>query len=488
MEVVPLVAASNGWHSENSDFCNQCDALKDCYWVFEANNNTSCYYAGQLSDCDLCVESFSIQKSQKLYWCVDCRKCFDSKFLHNSQNCSFSWFLKNCSSCEYCFGSINLQSKKYYFYNKKYSKEEYFKKLESIDLSSYSSLENIKQQTSEFFQSFPHPECIGKNNEQSSGNYLNNTQNCKNCYDVQDAQNCKNVFYGFGLSNVHDMTVYWDWGVEFCYDNHEIGQNVRNVCFSEQIWEWCSNIFYCKMCIQQCHDLFWCIGLRNSSYCIFNVQYTQEEYFVLRQKIIEHMRSKTSALGVRTPVFTKKGLGVVEWWEFFPMEYSPFWYNETVAQDYFPVNPPLPSGHLPFEGEISQNSPPAREGLGVGALFNWSNYEPPNPQVSKIIPADKLPENIVDIPDDILNWAIKCKNTQKPFRIIKPELAFYRKYNLPIPRLHPDERHALNITKRNPRELVERQCDKCNISINTTYSRNSKYRVYCKKCYKNEIV
>lgn len=139
---------------------------------------------------------------------MDCRECFDSKFLHNSQNCSFSWFLKNCSSCEYCFGSINLQSKKYYFYNKKYSKEEYFKKLESIDLSSYSSLENIKQQTSEFFQSFPHPECIGKNNEQSSGNYLNNTQNCKNCYDVQDAQNCKNVFYGFGLSNVHDMTVY----------------------------------------------------------------------------------------------------------------------------------------------------------------------------------------------------------------------------------------------------------------------------------------
>jgi len=79
--------------------------------------------------------------------------------------------------------------------------------------------------------------------------------------------------------------------------------------------------------------------------------------------------------------------------------------------------------------------------------------------VDKIIPANKLPENIADIPDDILNWAIECEITKKPFRIIKEELEFYRKHNLPIPRRHPDQRHLDRMSLRNPRKLFERICD-----------------------------
>lgn len=78
--------------------------------------------------------------------------------------------------------------------------------------------------------------------------------------------------------------------------------------------------------------------------------------------------------------------------------------------------------------------------------FNWSDYEPPFPKVEKIIPANKLPDDITKIPDDILNWAIECEVTQKPFRIIKQELEFYRKHNLPIPRRHPDQRYIERFT------------------------------------------
>jgi hypothetical protein len=52
-----------------------------------------------------------------------------------------------------------------------------------------------------------------------------------------------------------------------------------------------------------------------------------------------------------------------------------------------------------------------------------------------------LPDDIAKIPDDILNWAIECEVTGKPFRIIKQELDFYRKRGLPIPRKHPDQRY-----------------------------------------------
>lgn len=60
--------------------------------------------------------------------------------------------------------------------------------------------------------------------------------------------------------------------------------------------------------------------------------------------------------------------------------------------------------------------------------YRWSDYEAPFPKVDKIIPAAKLPENIADIPDDILNWAIECEATGRPYRIIRQELEIYRKY------------------------------------------------------------
>ena len=43
---------------------------------------------------------------------------------------------------------------------------------------------------------------------------------------------------------------------------------------------------------------------------------------------------------------------------------SPFGYNETIAQDYFPLT--------------------REEALAKG--FNWSDYEAPSPQVTKTIP------------------------------------------------------------------------------------------------------
>jgi hypothetical protein len=52
-----------------------------------------------------------------------------------------------------------------------------------------------------------------------------------------------------------------------------------------------------------------------------------------------------------------------------------------------------------------------------------------------------LPEDTAKIPDDILNWAIDCEDTGKPFRIVRQELEFYRKHSLPIPRKHPDQRY-----------------------------------------------
>jgi len=98
-----------------------------------------------------------------------------------------------------------------------------------------------------------------------------------------------------------------------------------------------------------------------------------------------------------------------------------------------------------------------------------------------------LPKNISDIPDDILNWAIECDETKKLFKIIPQELEFYRKYNLPIPKKHPDQRHLDRMKLRNPRKLYNRKCDKCNVDMKTTYDPNREELVYCEECYNKEI-
>jgi hypothetical protein len=99
-----------------------------------------------------------------------------------------------------------------------------------------------------------------------------------------------------------------------------------------------------------------------------------------------------------------------------------------------------------------------------------------------------LPADIKDIPDDILNWAVECEVTSKPFRIIKQELDFYRKHSLPIPRRHPDQRHLDRMSLRNPRRLYDRSCDKCGVDIRTTYSPDRSEIVYCEGCYGEEMI
>jgi hypothetical protein len=60
--------------------------------------------------------------------------------------------------------------------------------------------------------------------------------------------------------------------------------------------------------------------------------------------------------------------------------------------------------------------------------------------VTKTIPAGKLPYDITKIPDDVLNWAILCEKTGKPYKIQPLELDLHRRHGLPISRLHPIER------------------------------------------------
>ena len=115
-----------------------------------------------------------------------------------------------------------------------------------------------------------------------------------------------------------------------------------------------------------------------------------------------------------------------EWLEFFHPSLSPFGYNETVAQEYYPL----------------------QQSDSLLKRYKWSDYESPKPVSDKVIQGKDLPESIDEVQDDILHYAIACEVTGKLFRIQPQELVFYRKHHIPLPRKHPDQRHLERLALR----------------------------------------
>jgi hypothetical protein len=110
------------------------------------------------------------------------------------------------------------------------------------------------------------------------------------------------------------------------------------------------------------------------------------------------------------------------------------------------------------------------------------------------------------VDDSILQETIGCQHEGKcthqcttAFKIIGEELSFYRRMNLPLPRLCPNCRHYERLAQRNPLRLWHRgcMCDKathqhgtghCSNEFETSYAPERKEIVYCEQCYNAEVV
>ncbi len=118
--------------------------------------------------------------------------------------------------------------------------------------------------------------------------------------------------------------------------------------------------------------------------------------------------------------------------------------------------------------------------------WRWSDYQS-EVKADKIIPGARLPDTIKAVPDDVLNWAIACEATGKPFKITPQELKFYRDRNIPLPHFHPDERYRCRMALRNSRQLWDRTCDKCGVAFRTTYAPDQPEKIFCETCYLKEV-
>ena len=220
--------------------------------------------------------------------------------------------------------------------------------------------------------------------------------------------------------------------MNFSYEN--VDNNVgNNVAFSITTYN-SHDVRYCMSCHSGA-NLFGCVSLRNKEYCILNRQYSPSEY----DDLISKIKSQMSKMG--------------EYGEFFPPELSPFAYNETIAQEYFPLT--------------------KEQVLAKG--YHWKEPEIKNYTIGGDIVA--------------CEHGGKCEEAcTTAFKMIPSELQFYERMKLPHPRLCPNCRHYARLKQRNPLKLWQRQCAKCAKDIETSFAPERPEIVYCEPCYQNEIL
>ena len=409
--------------SENCEYTNYGFGNKSCYMALCAWSENVYYGWAALRSRDG-IDLTKVDECTECYECIDCFRSTRLLFSKNCYQCHDSAFLINCTNAQNCFGSINLNHKQYVFLGKQLTKEQYEAKMATIKFDNQ-KVEEMRSYMKAFSEKSIHRAYIGVNNSNSSGNYLDNTENCYQCYDTLQAKDC--AYCDFAGGGAQDIWSCSNGGIGSNLVYESMGFSaMNNVAFLLYGRE-CSDSFYNQYCFSSNH-LFGCIGLSRKEYRIFNKQYSREGYEALVPKIIQHM---------------KKGN---EWGDFFPAALSPYGYNETIAQDYFPLT----------KEQVIQKG--------------WKWKEEAHVAKNEETETVKI-----------------CKKCQHTFQLIEQELLFYKRFSLPHPDHCPECRHQRRVNQRNPRKLFDRTCAKCTAPIQTTYSPDRPETIYCEECYLKEV-
>ncbi|KKP85856.1 hypothetical protein A3B84_01205 [Candidatus Nomurabacteria bacterium RIFCSPHIGHO2_02_FULL_35_13] len=430
--------------SINSEYSNGGRDLKNGYYVMACYHVEDAWYSSMIQKSRNVMDSLYIWDSEFIYECFSSDHLYKSSFIYFSSNCIDSIFLFDCRNCQNCFGCVNLRNNRYCVYNKQLSKEEYESFINSVFPLSKEALNSYEKKFWDLVKTLP---ANGPRNIATSNVSGVNITNSKNLYDVIDADNSENIRHADGaLSHRDSMDFLFSGGnSSLLYMTTNIGSQSSRVKFSlsSKGCTDCEFIFNSK----NLNNCFMCFGLQNKSYCVLNRQYTEEEYF----KIIDDIKFKCLEEGIYG-----NGLG---------LEFSAQAYNFSLAQISFPLSDKeivKLGGYVAKEPET-----------------NVGNIE--------VIKYKDLPKTIQEVSNDILNKAILCETSSRPFRITASELGFYRRMNLPLPDMHP----LLRIEKRlrfvKDGKKYKAVCKKCDKDIETVFNPSENFLIYCDKCYQQEV-
>lgn len=418
----------------NSDYANDASSIKNCYLTFDVSYLEDSFYgesAWKLKNCIDFLNSFDCELSYEISYCTKSYNLFFSEYC---ANCYDSYFLRDCVGCNNCFACCNLINAKHCIWNKQYSEDEYYKEIKKLKkkLNNYSELKQLQKQFLDFIIKFPKRATRGVKNDNCTGDNINYSKGCYYCFDSNNSENCRYAYKMMnGAKECMDVTI-WGENTELCYNSGGVGMKSYNNICCHYAWRSASNLTYCYFCHRNVKDMLGCVNMQSDQYCILNKRYSKKDYLLLREKIINKLKQE----------------GV--YGDFFPAYINPFCYNETQAQEYFPLT--------------------KEQAINKG--WTWKNEKNNSEGEHDHVCLRGLPT---------------CISCNKNFKIIPQEKKFYQDNEIAFPQKCPNCRHLDRIKFRNPNKFWQRLCDKCNQQIMTTYSPDRPEKIYCKKCYQKEV-
>ena len=463
----------------NSDYVSQCRDVKNCYmatsivsseninYSYRVDKSRDCFDVAFVEGSEGCVELTYGVKSSGVSHSVLVEDSFDSQLLYDCRNC------KNSILC------INKRNASYQIGEAVYSKEEFTREREKLNLGSYKNLKEAKARLLRDSLRYPRKFAYLEQCVNVIGDHIYNSKNCYSCFDSYGIENCKYMLVGIaGAKDCQDIS-FGGLKSELCYEGTSIiGSHIFFSIFTQPA----QYVWYSDSC--DASFLFGCSGIHGGQYYILNKPYSKEEFMKLKDRIVEQMNA--------VPYTDKRG-NTYRYGEYFPPELSAFAYNESHAQDYFPLS--------------------KEEVLGQG--MKWREREVRSYEVS--LTSEDIPDHIRDADDSITEKIISCDHKEKgcvhqcasAFRILPLELQFYRTKGLPLPRLCSNCRHYERLIVRNPLQLWHRTCTcagevssngiyqntashthgstACLSEFETSYSPDRPEIVYCAQCYQAEV-
>ncbi len=436
---VPRLALLN-FNAENSDYCNSTVGNKNCYLIFGGDHNEDCMFGSLSMHNQGVIDADFSNQNRSCYMMSDCTNCYECQFAFDSKNCSSSYLISDCSNCKDCILCTNLNNAQYCINNVQLSKDAYEKqKAEIINGSFEQQQKNLKQfmeLRAKRIVKFAHI----VSSENSSGDYLKSCNNCFNCYDSSDSQDLSNTIFAAKAKDTHNSSMLGDQ-TELGYDIISTS-NCYNSRHSYGVLD-SYNVEYSDLTINS-HDIFGGVCMQKKEYCILNKQYSKSDFETMRQRLIEHMK--------------KTG----EWGKFLPKNLSCFGYNESCAQEYYPLS----------KADV------LKEGYSWYDRDNLNSYQGPLIEV---------PDQISQVPDSITKEILTCATCKRNYRIVQQELNFYQDFGIAAPHQCHTCRYNLRQSFRNPRVLWDRNCMNCNVALKTTYAPERTETIYCESCYLKAI-
>ena len=428
--------------SENSIALLSQGDTNSYFVTMSSSKNTMYSYGAEITENS--AEIYESQKIMNCYSVIFSRRLHNCKFIRQSYDLINCDFIFDCRNCENCFGASNKRNKKYLWFNEQLSKDEWEKRRAEVDLGSRKVVDEWLSKFRDMLeQDTVWPENFNEKVENCTGELLQESENTTEGYYVDGSKNNHWVSYFFRGCEGNAYTGGGQDTTNNYYSHSPImsaGCKYVHSCYS------CQNVEYSMQCYN-CEDCFGCVGLSRKRFCVFNRQYTEDEYW----KIVDDIRCNMLDRG--------------EYGDFFPLGFSPTYFFASAA--------------LPWLIDDKDAEELGANLYDLESMGGSGEIDPNAPMTD----VSELPDHVKDF-DGWHGKHLKDKKEGKRFAYLKPEVKLYQDLNIAPPLKNPMLRLRSLLEELNSAIPMEVECAKTGKKLRV--AKNKVYpnrKIYCREAY-----